>query len=44
MNGQFKLTAAPVKGLRMSASFVNNFSKYRGAIPSILGTSTKSYA
>jgi len=32
-NGQAKLTAAPFKGLRLGASFVNNFSKYRGAIP-----------
>jgi hypothetical protein len=43
-NGQFKLTAAPVKGLRVSASFVNNFSKYRGAIPSINGTSSSTYS
>ncbi len=42
-NGQFKLTAAPFKGMRMSASFVNNFSKYRGSIPSIYGTGTKTY-
>lgn len=42
-NGQMKLTAAPFKGMRMSASFVNNFSKYRGEIPSILGTSSKTY-
>ena len=43
MNGQFKLTAAPFKGMRMSASFVNNFSNYRGSIPSIYGTGTKTY-
>jgi hypothetical protein len=43
-NGQLKLTAAPVKGLRLSASLVNNFSKYRGAIPDINGNSTKNYA
>ncbi|MCJ7487895.1 MAG: carboxypeptidase regulatory-like domain-containing protein [Candidatus Aminicenantes bacterium] len=42
-NGQFKLTASPFKGMRMSASFVNNFSKYRGTIPSIYGTSSKAY-
>lgn len=42
-NGQAKLTAAPFKGMRMSASFVNNFSNYRGTIPSIYGTSTKTY-
>ncbi len=39
-NGSFKLTAAPIKGLRISGSFVNNFSKYRGTIPSINGTSS----
>ena len=43
LNGQFKLTASPFKGMRMSASFVNNFSKYRGSIPSIYGTGTKTY-
>jgi hypothetical protein len=32
-NGQAKLTAAPFEGLRLGASFVNNFSKYRGGIP-----------
>ncbi|MCX6570805.1 MAG: TonB-dependent receptor [Candidatus Aminicenantes bacterium] len=44
LNGQIKLTAAPFKGMRMSASFVNNWSNYRGAIPSILGSSSKTYA
>jgi hypothetical protein len=43
-NGQFKLTAAPISGMRISASWVNNFSKYRGAIPSIAGTSASTYA
>ncbi len=43
-NGQFKLTAAPIKGLRVSASLVNNWSNYRGALPSILGSSSKVYA
>ncbi|MEN6561203.1 MAG: TonB-dependent receptor [Acidobacteriota bacterium] len=43
-NGQIKLTAAPMRGLRVSASFVNNWSNYRGSIPSILGSSTKNYA
>jgi hypothetical protein len=42
-NGQIKMTAAPMKGLRVSASFVDNWSNYRGAIPSILGSSTKTY-
>ncbi len=43
-NGQIKLTAAPIRGLRVSASFVNNWSNYRGAMPSILGSSAKDYA
>ena len=38
------MTAAPLRGLRVSASFVNNWSNYRGAMPSILGGSTKDYA
>ncbi|MDY0231763.1 MAG: TonB-dependent receptor, partial [Candidatus Saccharicenans sp.] len=42
-NGSFKITAAPIQGLRLSASFVNNFYKYRGAIPSIGGTSSYDY-
>jgi hypothetical protein len=42
-NGQIKLTAAPFKGMRMSASFVDNWSNYRGDIPSIDGTSSKTY-
>ncbi len=43
-NGQIKLTAAPIKGLRLSASMVNNFYRYLGAIPSRDGTSAKNYA
>jgi hypothetical protein len=38
-NGQFKLTAAPLSGMRISASWVDNFSKYRGEFPSLNGTS-----
>jgi hypothetical protein len=32
-NGALKLSAQPAKGLRISGSFVNNFSKYRGDLP-----------
>ncbi len=39
-----KLTAAPIKGMRVSLSVVNNFSKVRGSIPSIAGTSNKYYS
>ena len=43
-NAQAKLTAAPLAGMRISASFVNNFSKYRGAAPSLNGTGNATYA
>jgi hypothetical protein len=43
-NGQIKLTAAPMKGLRVSASFVDNWSNYRGSIPPILGTGDRTYS
>jgi hypothetical protein len=33
-NGQFKLTAQPMKNLRLSAAGVSNFYKYRGTLPS----------
>ena len=36
-NGSIKLSAAPFAGLRVAASYINNFSKYRGALPSIQG-------
>ena len=42
-NGSIKLTGAPVSGLRLSASFVNNFYKYRGDIPDIDGTEDPYY-
>ncbi|MCK4646726.1 MAG: TonB-dependent receptor [Candidatus Aminicenantes bacterium] len=42
-NGQIKLTAQPFAGLRVTASVVNSFYKYRGSIPSINGTSTYDY-
>jgi hypothetical protein len=43
MNGSVKLTAAPLKGLRLSASAVDNWSNYRGSIPSILGSDQKTF-
>ena len=42
-NGSIKLSAAPLKGLRLSASFLNNFTKYRGALPDITGNDDGSY-
>lgn len=42
-NGAIKLSAAPISKLRLSASYANNFTKYRGSIPSIGGTSNPDY-
>jgi len=42
-NGSIRITAAPLSGLRLSASYVNNFTRYRGAIPSIIGDDTEDY-
>jgi hypothetical protein len=42
-NWQAKLTAQPMKGLRISLSAVNNFYKYRGSIPTVAGTATKNF-
>jgi hypothetical protein len=46
MNGQFKLTAQPMKDLRLAAAFVNNFYKYRGILPGRdgSGSPTQDYA
>jgi hypothetical protein len=38
-NYQAKLTAQPFRFLRLGASYVNNFSKYKGALPNRDGTS-----
>jgi hypothetical protein len=38
-NFQAKLTAQPLSFLRLGASYVNNFSKYKGALPNRDGTS-----
>lgn len=43
-NGQFKLSANPMKSLRLSAGFVNNFYKYRGDLPRREGTSSPTKA
>lgn len=37
-NGSIKMTAAPMTGLRISGSFVSNFSQRKGAVPDIDGT------
>ena len=38
--GSARLSAAPAKGLRLSASYINSFTKYRGSIPGIYGLSS----
>ena len=38
-NFQGKLTAQPFGFMRVGGSFVNNFGKYRGSLPSRVGTS-----
>jgi hypothetical protein len=43
MAGSIRLSAAPLPGLRISAGFINSFTNYRGALPSIAGTSTSTY-
>ena len=39
-NGSIKISAAVTKQFRLSASFVSNFTNYRGSIPPIEGTGT----
>jgi hypothetical protein len=41
--GSIRLSAAPFTGLRISGSFINSFTNYRGAIPGIIGDSTEDY-
>jgi hypothetical protein len=41
--GSIRLTAAPIKGLRVSAGFINSWTNYRGALPSITGVSSQNY-
>ena len=37
LGASVRLTAAPAAGLRLSATFINNFTNYRGALPTIIG-------
>jgi len=43
-NAQAKLTLVPLKGMRMSVSWINNWNNRRGSVPSIAGTSSKYYS
>jgi hypothetical protein len=40
LGGSVRLSAAPVTGLRLSASYINSFTNYRGSLPGIYGTSS----
>jgi len=42
-NGSLKLSAAPFAGFRVAASYINNFSRYRGVLPDIQGSSNELY-
>jgi hypothetical protein len=42
-NASLRLSAAPSTGFRLSASFINNFTKYRGALPDIQGIDDPTY-
>jgi hypothetical protein len=43
LGGSIRITAAPVAGLRLSASFINSFSNYRGSIPTIIGNGDSTF-
>ncbi|MGZ5453602.1 MAG: TonB-dependent receptor [Candidatus Aminicenantales bacterium] len=43
-NGSVKLSAAPFSGLRVAASYINNFGRDRGTLPDIQGTDNPDYA
>jgi hypothetical protein len=43
LGGSIRLSASPLTGLRLSASFINNFTKYRGALPTIIGNGVANY-
>ena len=43
LGASIRLSAAPLTGLRLSASFINNFTNYRGTLPNIYGNSSATY-
>jgi hypothetical protein len=43
LGASVRISAAPLTGLRLSASFINSFSKYRGALPTIIGNGVSTY-
>jgi hypothetical protein len=43
LGASVRLTAAPVKGLRLSAGFINNFTNYRGSIPTVIGNGASTF-
>lgn len=43
LGASIRLSSAPLAGLRLSASFINNFTTYRGALPTIIGNGAAAY-
>jgi hypothetical protein len=43
LGASIRLSSAPLAGLRLSASFINNFTNYRGALPTIIGNGVANY-
>jgi len=43
-NGSIRLSAAPITGLRVSASYISNFTRSRGDLPDIQGSDNPDYA
>lgn len=43
LGASIRLTAAPAAGLRLSAGFINNFTNYRGSIPTVIGNGDSTF-
>ncbi len=43
LGASVRISSAPVTGLRLSASYINSFSNYRGALPTIIGNGVADY-
>ena len=43
LGASVRISSAPVTGLRLSASYINSFSNYRGALPTIIGNGVAAY-
>jgi len=43
LGASVRISSAPITGLRLSASYINSFSNYRGQIPTIIGNGVANY-